>query len=69
MGILLTTAGCSDNNATIAIYEVFKMFFCCVNADFIEHIAITNTDNITEYQIDQSSIQNIMDILKNKMED
>lgn len=59
VGILLTTAGSCDDFATTSINAMFKMFFNSINAEFIEHIAIQNTDNIKEICIDEMQLSNI----------
>lgn len=60
LGILLTTAGSRDEFATQSINAMFKMFFSCISAKFIEHISITNSDNLNEVFIDKNKISNII---------
>ncbi|MFZ2538845.1 MAG: flavodoxin family protein [Oscillospiraceae bacterium] len=60
VGILLTTAGSIDSFATQSINAMFKMFFSTINAKFIEHIAITNSDNLKSICIDEVQISNII---------
>ncbi len=64
VGILLTTAGSSDSFATQSINAMFKMFFSCINTEFIEHIAITNSDNLKSICIDEMQVSNIIKSIK-----
>jgi multimeric flavodoxin WrbA len=59
IGILLTTAGSDDSKVTDAVTDVFQMFFHCFETKFIEHIAKTNTDYMTDYNISQIQFDKI----------
>lgn len=61
LGILITTAGSDNDFATDSIYAMFQMFFSSINAKFIEHIAIKNTDNQKTITLDEIQISNIME--------
>lgn len=67
VGILLTTSGSNDTMATQCLNSMFKMFFSCINANYIGYIAATNLDkqkdiNINEfYNNYETEILNILD--------
>jgi multimeric flavodoxin WrbA len=63
LGILLTTAGSKDKKVTDAIYNVFMMLFRCFEAEFVEHIAVENTDNTVCFKINKDKINHIKNFI------
>lgn len=58
-GILLTTAGSSDPVVTRGMYALFQQFFQCAGADFIGHIAVTDTDKTPDFTVNAALIEDV----------
>lgn len=64
-GILISVAGSTDPFATQSMYASFDLFFKSFNAEFLSHIAITNTDKLEDAIIPQEMLSETLTVVSN----